>query len=56
MKYINNTLVAKNMIFLCVSRFLNGINPWSGVKVMVPLVMSGKNKEGHFRHYLAGAI
>ena len=40
----------QNIIFLCV-RFLNGIIPWSGVKVMVHWVMSGKNKVGHFRHY-----
>ena len=25
----------QNIIFLCVRRFLNGIIPWSGVKVMV---------------------
>ena len=43
----------QNIIFLCVRRFLNGIGiiPWSGVKVMVHCVMSGKNKVGHFRHY-----
>ena len=40
----------QNIIFLCVRRFLNGIIPWSGVKVMVHWVMSGKNN-GHFRHY-----
>ena len=40
----------QNMIFLCVRRFLN-IIPWSGVKVMVHWVMSGKNKVGHFYHY-----
>ena len=50
----NDTPVAKNIIFLCVRRSLNGIIPWSGVKVMVLWVMSGKNKLGHFRHYLAG--
>ena len=41
----------QNIIFLCVRRFLNGIIPWSGVKVIVHRVMSGKNKVGHFRHY-----
>ena len=25
----------QNIISLCVRRFLNGINPWSGIKVMV---------------------
>ena len=29
-KYSNNTPVAKNIIFLCVRRFLNGVIPWSG--------------------------
>ena len=41
----------QNIIFLCVRRFLNGIIPWSGVKVMVHWVMSGKKKVGYFRHY-----
>ena len=41
----------QNIIFLCARRFLNGIIPWSGVKVMVHRVESGKNKVGHFRHY-----
>ena len=41
----------QNIIILCVRRFLNGIIPWSGVKVMVHWVMSVKNKGGHFRHY-----
>ena len=31
----------QNISFLCVRRFLNGIIPWSGVKVMVRWVMSG---------------
>ena len=47
---------SKNIISLYVRRFLHGINPWSDVKVMVLWVISGKNKVGHFRHYLAGAI
>ena len=38
----------QNMIFLCVRRFSNDIIPWTGVKVMVHCVMSGKNKVGHF--------
>ena len=46
-----NTPVVKNIIFLCARRFLNGIIPWSSVKVMVLWVMSGKNKVGHFHHY-----
>ena len=29
-------------------KILNGIVPWSGVKVMVLCVKSGKNKVGHF--------
>ena len=41
----------QNITVLCVRRFLNGKIPWSGVKVMVHLVMSAKNKMGHFRHY-----
>ena len=41
----------QNITFLCVRRFLNGIIPWSGVKVMVHWVMSGKNKVGHFHLY-----
>ena len=41
----------QNTMFLCVRRFLNGIIPLSGVKVMVHWVKSGKNKVGHFCHY-----
>ena len=44
----------QNIIFLWVRRFLNGIIPWSGVKVMVHRVKSSKNKVGHFRHYYEG--
>ena len=41
----------QNIIVLCVRRFLDGIIPWLGVKVMVHWMMSAKNKVGHFRHY-----
>ena len=41
----------QNIIFMCVRRFLNGIILWSGIKVMVHWIMSGKNKVCHFRHY-----
>ena len=37
--------------FPWVRRFSNAVIPWSGVKVMVHRVMSGKNKVGHFCHY-----
>ena len=43
-----------NFLVCNLRRFLNGIIPWSGVKVMVLWVMNGKNKVGHFRHYLEG--
>ena len=48
-KHSNNTPAAKNITFLCVRRFLNGIIPELGLKVL--WVMSGRNKVGHFRHY-----
>ena len=41
----------QNIIFLSERKFLNGIILWSGVKVMVIWVMSGKNKVGYFRYY-----
>ena len=39
-----------NYNFPVCKKILNGIIPWSGVKVMVLWVMSGKNKVGYFRH------
>ena len=38
----------QNIISLCVRRFLNGIIPWSGVKVMVHRVISGNFKWATF--------